>query len=115
MPALRQSVRRRGFWILIAAVALAAAAIFDWMRPPQKQASIHIYRWTVIAPYRAIARPVLSRFVRCRYTPTCSAYSLEAVRVYGLPRGLWLTTKRLLRCTPGVRFRTRDPVPPAQS
>ncbi|MEV4707390.1 membrane protein insertion efficiency factor YidD [Actinoplanes sp. NPDC049316] len=48
---------------------------------------------------------------RCRYTPTCSAYGLEAVRRYGTRRGLWLTAGRLRRCRPGVAYGTADPVP----
>jgi putative membrane protein insertion efficiency factor len=48
---------------------------------------------------------------RCRYTPTCSAYGLEAVQRYGTRRGLRLTADRLRRCRPGVAFGTLDPVP----
>src|SRR5690349_1003067 len=48
---------------------------------------------------------------RCRYTPTCSAYGLEAVRRHGTRRGLRLTAGRLRRCRPGVAFGTADPVP----
>ena len=46
----------------------------------------------------------------CRYTPTCSQYALEALRKYGLLKGLWLTMKRLARCHPwgGSGY---DPVP----
>ena len=112
MPALRQPVKRRSFWIkTIAAVALAAAAIFDWSRPPHEQLSVRIYEAIVIAPYQYAARPLISRFVRCRYTLTCSQYSVEAMRTHGMPRGTWLTTKRLLRCRPGVPLGTNDPVP----
>ena len=48
---------------------------------------------------------------RCRYTPTCSAYGLEAVRRHGTRRGLRLTAGRLRRCRPGVAYGTADPVP----
>jgi putative membrane protein insertion efficiency factor len=48
---------------------------------------------------------------RCRYSPTCSAYGLEAVRRYGTRAGLRLTAGRLARCRPGIPFGTRDPVP----
>lgn len=47
----------------------------------------------------------------CRFTPTCSAYALEALRVHGAVKGSWLTIKRILRCQPfgGSGY---DPVPP---
>jgi putative membrane protein insertion efficiency factor len=46
----------------------------------------------------------------CRFHPTCSEYSIAALREHGAVRGLWLTFRRLLRCHPwgGVGF---DPVP----
>ena len=46
----------------------------------------------------------------CRYTPTCSQYSIEAIRKHGPFKGLWLGTKRILRCNPwgGSGY---DPVP----
>lgn len=46
----------------------------------------------------------------CRYTPTCSQYAIEALRKYGVIKGLWLTIKRLSRCHPwgGSGY---DPVP----
>jgi putative membrane protein insertion efficiency factor len=47
----------------------------------------------------------------CRYTPSCSAYAIEALEVHGAARGSWLTVRRLLRCQPwgGKGY---DPVPP---
>ena len=46
----------------------------------------------------------------CRYSPTCSHYSQEAVQQYGTTKGVWLGLKRLARCHPwgGKGF---DPVP----
>ena len=46
----------------------------------------------------------------CRFTPTCSAYGLEAVEKYGALRGGWLLTKRLARCQPFSKG-GYDPVP----
>lgn len=46
----------------------------------------------------------------CRFYPTCSQYGIEAIEGHGVPKGLWLTLRRLIRCRPfgpsGV-----DPVP----
>ncbi|MBQ6000589.1 MAG: membrane protein insertion efficiency factor YidD [Clostridia bacterium] len=47
----------------------------------------------------------------CRYTPTCSAYALEAVSRYGALKGGWLALRRLLRCHPFSRHDYYDPVP----
>jgi len=47
----------------------------------------------------------------CRFHPTCSEYSIEAMRRHGPWRGSWLTVRRILRCHPfgGCGL---DPVPP---
>ena len=46
----------------------------------------------------------------CRFTPTCSAYALEALRKHGLFKGTYLAVRRILRCHPwgGSGY---DPVP----
>ncbi len=36
----------------------------------------------------------------CRYTPTCSAYAVEAVQKYGAFKGSFMAVKRILRCNP---------------
>jgi putative membrane protein insertion efficiency factor len=48
----------------------------------------------------------------CRFTPTCSAYAVEALEVHGRWRGLWLTLRRLVRCRP-FGPSGWDPVPEA--
>lgn len=46
----------------------------------------------------------------CRYSPTCSAYAVQAIERHGARRGGWLAARRLLRCRPGAAGGT-DPVP----
>lgn len=47
----------------------------------------------------------------CRFTPTCSAYALEALKVHGALKGSWLTFLRICRCNPFCKGGD-DPVPP---
>jgi uncharacterized protein len=62
----------------------------------------------LIKIYQRAISPFLGN--ACRYYPSCSAYTAEAVGKYGVPKGLFLGAKRLLRCHPfhegGI-----DPVP----
>ncbi len=46
----------------------------------------------------------------CRYLPTCSEYTLEALRKHGAIKGGWLALKRIGRCRPGCPG-GHDPVP----
>ncbi len=46
----------------------------------------------------------------CRYSPTCSAYAIQAVRKHGPLRGGWLALKRIARCNPWGGH-GHDPVP----
>jgi len=59
-----------------------------------------------------IYRICISPFIppRCRYLPTCSQYTIEAVKKHGVIKGGWLAAKRIFRCNPwgGSGF---DPVP----
>jgi putative membrane protein insertion efficiency factor len=36
----------------------------------------------------------------CRFAPTCSSYAIEALKKYGVLKGLWLTALRLCKCHP---------------
>ncbi len=58
--------------------------------------------------YQLVISPYLPP--SCRYTPTCSAYSIEALRKHGPIKGLWLSLKRIVSCNPwgGHGY---DPVP----
>jgi uncharacterized protein len=59
---------------------------------------IWLYQWTI--------GPLIGN--RCRFYPSCSNYSKEALQKYGVFKGLWLTLRRIFRCHPwhpgGVDF-----------
>ena len=61
-----------------------------------------------IRGYQQMISPVLPK--ACRFEPTCSHYSYEAVEKHGVVRGVWLTVRRLTRCHP-LHTRGYDPVP----
>jgi len=58
----------------------------------------------LIRLYRAVVSPVLVAVLgpsaRCRFSPSCSQYALEAVRLHGALIGGWLALRRLGRCHP---------------
>jgi len=49
----------------------------------------------------------------CRFSPSCSAFCIEALRVHGVVKGSWLALRRILRCRP-FGPSGYDPVPPKQ-
>jgi hypothetical protein len=52
----------------------------------------------LIRGYQRFLSPLLGR--HCRFYPTCSQYTLEAVERFGFLRGAWLGAKRMVRCGP---------------
>lgn len=62
----------------------------------------------IIKLYQFIISPLTPP--SCRYSPTCSQYSLEALKKYGIIKGVSLTFKRLIKCHPwgGSGY---DPIP----
>jgi uncharacterized protein len=61
---------------------------------------VRLYQWTL--------SPFIGR--QCRFLPTCSVYSVEALQKYGAARGSYLTIHRLARCHPWCAG-GHDPVP----
>jgi putative membrane protein insertion efficiency factor len=59
--------------------------------------------------YQCFISPVLPPM--CRFSPSCSAYAIGALREHGALLGLWLALRRLSRCHPW-HLGGHDPVPP---
>jgi putative membrane protein insertion efficiency factor len=59
--------------------------------------------------YQYVLSPYLGGS-KCRYTPSCSQYTMDAIKKYGPIKGVFLGAKRLSRCHPGGGH-GYDPVP----
>lgn len=52
----------------------------------------------ILTAYRAVISPLYGDV--CRYYPSCSHYTLQAIQHHGVIRGVWLGTRRIARCHP---------------
>jgi hypothetical protein len=59
---------------------------------------IHTMVIFIVFGYRKILSPILPR--ACRYYPSCSAYTEEAIRKFGVSKGIGYGLRRLARCHP---------------
>lgn len=71
----------------------------------------NLLTWVLLLPiyfYKYCISPL--KPPSCRFTPTCSEYAVQALKKYGLVKGLYLAVRRILRCHPwgGSGY---DPVP----
>jgi len=65
--------------------------------------------YLIIRFYQLFISPLLGP--RCRFYPSCSSYTIEALQTHGILKGSWLAIKRISRCHPGNPGGV-DPVPP---
>ncbi|MGH8529160.1 MAG: membrane protein insertion efficiency factor YidD [Nevskiales bacterium] len=68
----------------------------------------------VVRAYQRLLSPVLHAVAgpRCRFYPSCSQYSVEALQRHGALHGSWLAARRVCRCHP-FNAGGHDPVPAA--
>ncbi len=109
MSPLRQRMKPSATGVAVLLLVLLWVAA-DVSRDPKHQLSARAYLWG-IRVYQELGRPVLEGRIKCRYKPSCSEYSSEAVQRYGILAGLLRTADRVGRCRQGVPMGTRDPLP----
>lgn len=123
MPALSQMIDNRsektirtrysalkislGIRNCLPAIALATAGILEILRN-FLILLISVYQKTLSPDHGLLCH--MFPFGVCRYTPTCSDYSKESIRCYGVIRGSIMGIKRIIRCNPFVAG-GYDPVP----
>ena len=107
--AMGKVLRSPATWLALLLV-LAALGIADSLRPPSRQVSVRLFT-AAVAGYHHYLHPVTGRWIHCRFEPTCSRYSVEAVQKYGIAKGLALSYRRIRACRRSVPMGTRDPVP----
>jgi len=95
MSTIFSFVRRHKIFVL--ALVLSGAVAADSLRPASRQLTARAYIGFVHL-YQKDASPFLSRWVHCRLRPTCSEYSVQAVRTHGFVEGVFLTVGRLFLC-----------------
>ena len=103
-------MKKIGLKLLLAVLFFGILGGIDVARRPENQITARLYIG-VVHVYQAVGRPLLNGVVACRYRPTCSDYSIQAVERHGTIGGLFLTFKRLASCTDGVPMGTVDEVP----
>ena len=109
MSALRKCLKAPGFYLTLLGL-LGVLTFADTRRSPDRQITAQGYI-KVVGAYQRLGSPLLTGYVQCRFRPTCSRYSVEAVRKYGMEKGLVLTVTRLWRCRASVPLGTEDEVP----
>lgn len=62
---------------------------------------LDVFTWlavVLVKLYKTLISPIFPP--SCRFYPSCSEYAIQAFSKYGFLKGLWLSTKRIIRCNP---------------
>lgn len=104
-----QLLRKPQTWLALL-LLFFVLAVADSLLPPPRQASVRVFT-AAVAGYHHYLHPLMGRYIRCRYQPTCSHYAVQAVQKYGIAKGLALSFRRIRSCRQTVPQGTVDPVP----
>jgi len=80
-------------------LVLALLLFADLSRQPKHQFTVNILVFS-IEKYHEYVTPHLKGAVACKFTPTCSAYAMMALKKHGAFKGTALTIARLAKCSP---------------
>ena len=76
----------------------------------KKQSLINRVAIAMLHAYQYAVSPIIGGRAACRFVPTCSEYTRQAIEKYGAFCGTWLGLKRISRCRPRGGF-GYDPIP----
>lgn len=96
MSTLQQYLKRPALY-LITVIILISLLLFDSFRKPDDQITAKIYISSVFL-YQKLGRPLFKDRIICRYNPSCSNYSINSVREFGIWKGLKMTYERINSC-----------------
>lgn len=82
------------------------------MTGPDKRNPVTLLLLGVIRGYQRLISPLLG--AKCRFHPSCSRYTYEAIEVHGAMKGSWLGIRRIGRCQP-FHEGGFDPVPGSET
>ena len=77
---------------------------------PNKQSFLARMAISAVRFYQRNISPAIGGRAACRFTPSCSEYTVTAIARYGAFRGVYMGIKRIMRCRPGGGC-GYDPVP----
>src|SRR5438105_1555764 len=87
---------KRRLW-LVGLAGVTTLVLLDSVQRPANQVSATAYV-AAVRVYQSVGRPMIRPFCTCRYLPSCSEYSVEAVQTHGIRYGLYLTVRRVFSC-----------------
>ncbi len=106
----KKNLKRIKITLCLSILIFGLTIVFDAMRQPENQLTARVYIGFVHI-YQSVGRPLLKGIVACRFRPTCSDYSIQAVKKHGIGRGLVLTFSRIYSCDNHIAMGTIDDVP----
>ena len=80
---------------------------FDLLRSPKQQSSVKMLVF-LVERYQEYVSPHIQGLVRCRFVPSCSSYAIISLEKYGAFKGLMMTIRRLIKCSPLLSARGED-------